>query len=56
MCPGKEYARLEILVFMHNLVRRFKFEKVIADEKIIVDPMPAPAKGLPVRLFPHHAC
>ncbi|CAM8963275.1 unnamed protein product [Rhodiola kirilowii] len=53
MCPGKEYARLEILVFMHNLVRRFKFEKVIADEKIIVDPLPAPAKGLPIRLFPH---
>ncbi|KAF2290127.1 hypothetical protein GH714_003056 [Hevea brasiliensis] len=55
MCPGKEYARLEILVFMHNLVKRFRFEKVIPDEKIIVDPMPMPAKGLPVRLYPHKA-
>ncbi|KAL9150390.1 hypothetical protein ABFS82_12G165300 [Erythranthe guttata] len=53
MCPGKEYARLEILVFMHHLVKRFKWEKVIPDEKIVVDPMPIPAKGLPVRLYPH---
>ncbi|KAL3644268.1 hypothetical protein CASFOL_012200 [Castilleja foliolosa] len=55
MCPGKEYARLEILVFMHHLVRRFKWEKIIPDEKIIVNPMPIPAKGLPVRLYPHKA-
>ncbi|GLT28639.1 hypothetical protein SLA2020_035550 [Shorea laevis] len=55
MCPGKEYARLEILVFMHNLVKRFKLEKILPDEKIVVDPMPIPAKGLPVRLYPHKA-
>ncbi|CAI0553339.1 unnamed protein product [Linum tenue] len=55
MCPGKEYARLEILVFMHNLVKRFKFEKLIPDEKIVVNPIAVPANGLPVRLFPHNA-
>ncbi|XP_028805119.1 beta-amyrin 28-monooxygenase-like [Neltuma alba] len=53
MCPGKEYARLEILVFMHNLVKRFKWQKLLPDEKIIVDPMPIPAQGLPVRLISH---
>ncbi|KAE8673614.1 Beta-amyrin 28-oxidase [Hibiscus syriacus] len=53
MCPGKEYARLEMLVFMHNIVRRFKWKKLVGDEKIIVDPMPMPAKGLPVLLYPH---
>ncbi|XP_044474191.1 beta-amyrin 28-monooxygenase-like [Mangifera indica] len=53
MCPGKEYARLEILVFMHNVVKRFSWEKLISDEKITVDPMPMPSKGLPVRLIPH---
>ncbi|KAG5226208.1 beta-amyrin oxidase [Salix suchowensis] len=55
MCPGKEYARLEILVFMHNLVKRFTFEKLIQDEKIVVNPLPIPEKGLPVRLHPHKA-
>ncbi|KAL8488234.1 hypothetical protein ACS0TY_024039 [Phlomoides rotata] len=54
MCPGKEYARLEILVFMHHLVKRFRWEKMIPDEKIVVNPMPIPAKGLPVRLYPHN--
>ncbi|XP_059317793.1 beta-amyrin 28-monooxygenase-like [Lycium ferocissimum] len=53
MCPGKEYARLEILVFMHHLVKRFKWEKIIPNEKIVVNPMPIPAKGLPVRLYRH---
>nr|AFZ40057.1 cytochrome P450 [Ocimum basilicum] len=55
MCPGKEYARLEILVFMHHLVNKFKWEKIIPDEKIVVDPMPIPAKGLPIRLYPRTA-
>ncbi|XP_050288432.1 beta-amyrin 28-monooxygenase-like [Quercus robur] len=55
MCPGKEYARFEILVFMHNVVKRFNWEKLLPDEKIIVNPMPIPAKGLPVRLIPHIA-
>ncbi|KAL3825524.1 hypothetical protein ACJIZ3_021553 [Penstemon smallii] len=53
MCPGQEYARLEILVFMHHLVKRFKFEKMIPDEKIVANPMSIPAKGLPIRLHPH---
>lgn len=56
MCPGREYARLEILVFIHNLVKRFKWEKVFPHEKFMIDfPMPVPEKGLPVRLYPHKA-
>jgi len=52
MCPGKEYARLEILIFIHNLVTKFKLEKVIPDEKIIYNPSPVPANGLLIRLQP----
>ncbi|XP_058228575.1 beta-amyrin 28-monooxygenase-like isoform X1 [Rhododendron vialii] len=53
MCPGMEYARLEILTFLHNLVTKFRWEKVFPDEKIIIDPIPLPARGLPIRLHPH---
>ena len=53
VCPGKEYARLLILVFMHHIVKRFKWEKVIPNEKTVVDPLPIPQHGLPVRLYPH---
>ncbi|KAF8029053.1 hypothetical protein BT93_E1656 [Corymbia citriodora subsp. variegata] len=53
MCPGKEYARLEILVFMHNLVTKFKLEKVISNEKFIYNPSPVPVEGLLVHLLPY---
>ncbi|CAN4097950.1 unnamed protein product [Withania somnifera] len=53
MCPGKEYARLEVLVFMHNVVKRFKLEKEIPDEKIVFHASPVPVHGLPVRLLSH---
>nr|AOG74851.1 cytochrome P450 [Aquilegia coerulea] len=52
MCPGIEYARLEILIFMHNVVTKFKWEKVFPDEKLCYDPMPMPSKGLPITLHP----
>ncbi|KAI3523842.1 hypothetical protein L1887_02284 [Cichorium endivia] len=54
LCPGKEYARLEILVFIHHLVRKFKLKKVILNEQIVYDKMqPKLAKGLPIHLSPH---
>ncbi|KAK4594881.1 hypothetical protein RGQ29_018567 [Quercus rubra] len=54
ICPGREYARLDILVFIHNVVTRFKWEKVIPDEKINYKPAPNPAEGLPVYLKSHN--
>ncbi|KAF8041128.1 hypothetical protein BT93_B3142 [Corymbia citriodora subsp. variegata] len=52
MCLGKEFARVEMLVFLHNLVNMFDWNMVIPNEKIIYDPMPMPVKGLPIRLRP----
>ncbi|OWM69463.1 beta-amyrin 28-monooxygenase-like [Punica granatum] len=52
MCPGKEYARVQILVFMHNLVIKFRWKKAIPDEKIIYKPLPVPASDLPIRIEP----
>ncbi|KAH6834099.1 hypothetical protein C2S53_016993 [Perilla frutescens var. hirtella] len=53
MCVGKEYARLELLVFMHNVVTRFKLQKAIPNEKIVFYSSPMPAYGLPIHLRSH---
>lgn len=49
-CPGKEYARLAILAFIHNLVKYYKWEVMDPLEKVNGDMMPKPEKGLPIRL------
>jgi len=54
MCLGQEFARLEILVFMHNIVKRFRWDLVIPDEKFKYDPLLEPAKGLAIRLHRSH--
>ncbi|KAF4379350.1 hypothetical protein F8388_013568 [Cannabis sativa] len=50
MCPGKEYTRLAVLTFIHNVVKKFEWELIIPNEKIEGDMMPYPQKGLPIRL------
>ncbi|KAJ7954206.1 Cytochrome P450 family protein [Quillaja saponaria] len=51
-CPGKEYTRFLILIFIHNLVRKLKWEVLFPNEEISGIFMPIPAKGLPIRLQP----
>nr|XP_017228850.1 PREDICTED: beta-amyrin 28-oxidase-like [Daucus carota subsp. sativus] len=51
MCPGKEYARLEILVFLHNIVTKFRLENVSPRKLLHV--FSAPMKGVSLRLIPH---
>ncbi|KAK9153823.1 hypothetical protein Sjap_001303 [Stephania japonica] len=52
MCMGKEFARVEILVFLHNLVLNFRWKLLYPDEVISIDPMPTSPNGLPVYLYP----
>ncbi|KAH9300639.1 hypothetical protein KI387_012222, partial [Taxus chinensis] len=50
MCPGNEFARMVILVFLHNIVKMFEWDLVDVNEKVVVDPFPAPADGMPIKL------
>ncbi|KAL3719747.1 hypothetical protein ACJRO7_004687 [Eucalyptus globulus] len=52
MCLGHEFARINILIFLHNMVTRFKWNVAIPDEAIGYDPMLSPQQGLPLRLLP----
>ncbi|PIA51817.1 hypothetical protein AQUCO_01100593v1 [Aquilegia coerulea] len=54
MCPGREFTRVVIVTFMHNIITKFKWEKILPDEKVIVNPIPTPVKGLPLRLEKHN--
>ncbi|KAK1385120.1 taxadiene 5-alpha hydroxylase [Heracleum sosnowskyi] len=51
VCPGYEFARIEILVAIHYLVTEFTWELGCSDNSYRRDPLPNPAQGLPVKLI-----
>ncbi|XP_059669281.1 beta-amyrin 28-monooxygenase-like [Cornus florida] len=50
--PGKEYSRLVMLIFLHNLVKNFKWEVLAPNENITGTVIPIPGKGFPILLQP----
>ncbi|KAI3849479.1 hypothetical protein MKX03_033771 [Papaver bracteatum] len=57
LCPGKEFVRLEILVFLHHVVRRYKWDRALPanddeQEKLVFKPFPRLSKGLPIHIRP----
>ncbi|GMP31498.1 hypothetical protein CsSME_00005681 [Camellia sinensis var. sinensis] len=50
-CPGNEVAKLEILVFIHHLVNKFRWEVVDPKNGVEYDPFPVPKKGLPAKFL-----
>ncbi|XP_024318460.1 cytochrome P450 716B1 isoform X2 [Brachypodium distachyon] len=50
MCPGNEFARVEIMVAMHYLVRQFRWKIMCKEETYKRDPKPTPSLGLPIKL------
>lgn len=59
LCPGKEFVRLVILVFLHHVVRRYKWDRAPPSsdddehEKLVFRPFPRLTKGLPVHIRAH---
>ncbi|CAN1191970.1 Abscisic acid 8'-hydroxylase CYP707A1 [Linum perenne] len=50
-CPGNELAKLEMLILIHHLVTKFRWE-VVGDESGTQNcPFPVPMNGLPARFW-----
>ncbi|XP_058111100.1 beta-amyrin 28-monooxygenase-like [Magnolia sinica] len=50
MCIGNEFARVETLTIVHNMIMNFEWSEVNPDEMITCQPMPYPSMGLPIRI------
>ncbi|KAF5754347.1 putative taxadiene 5-alpha-hydroxylase [Helianthus annuus] len=54
LCAGYQLAKLNILVFMHYVVTRYDWSLVYPDEPVVMDPLPFPSKGMPIKISPKH--
>ncbi|XP_022962256.1 abscisic acid 8'-hydroxylase 3-like [Cucurbita moschata] len=50
-CPGNDLAKLEILIMIHHLVTKFRWELAGQKDGIEHGPFPVPRDGLPIRLW-----
>ncbi|KAH9316089.1 hypothetical protein KI387_024716, partial [Taxus chinensis] len=49
-CPGNQLAQTEILIFIHHLTTKFRWEILGTDNEIEYSPFPIPKQGLPMRV------
>ncbi|XP_076950414.1 abscisic acid 8'-hydroxylase CYP707A1-like [Bidens hawaiensis] len=50
-CPGNELAKLEMLIMVHHLVTRYRWEVEGSESGIQYGPFPMPMHGLPARFY-----
>ncbi|XP_022772191.1 abscisic acid 8'-hydroxylase 4-like isoform X2 [Durio zibethinus] len=50
-CPGNELAKLQMLIVIHHLVCKFRWEVVGSQSGIQYGPFPVPLQGLPTRFW-----
>lgn len=50
-CPGNELAKLEMLIMIHHLVTKFRWELVGTQNRVQHSPFPVPLQGLPARFW-----
>lgn len=50
-CPGNELAKLEILILVHHLVTKFRWEVVGSQSGVEYGPFPVPQQGLPAKFW-----
>ncbi|KAG8368375.1 hypothetical protein BUALT_Bualt15G0039000 [Buddleja alternifolia] len=50
-CPGNELAKVEMLILIHHLVTKFRWEVVGPQRTVQYSPFPVPHNGLPARFW-----
>ncbi|KAK6916448.1 Cytochrome P450 [Dillenia turbinata] len=50
-CPGNELAKLEMLIMIHHVVTKLRYEVVGSQNGIQYGPFPVPQHGLPVKFW-----
>ncbi|KAK0604952.1 hypothetical protein LWI29_021244 [Acer saccharum] len=50
-CPGNEVAKLEILILIHHLVNKYRWEVVESRNGVQCNPYPIPWRGLPAKFW-----
>ncbi|CAM6037136.1 unnamed protein product [Sphagnum compactum] len=50
ICPGIEFARTEMVVFLHHLVLNYEWSMIDPFEKMTMNPLPTFQKGLQLRI------
>ncbi|KAL1347827.1 hypothetical protein HN51_023848 [Arachis hypogaea] len=52
VCAGYQLAKINILILVHYVVTRYEWFLLHPQEPIIMDPLPLPSLGMPIRIFP----
>lgn len=50
-CPGNELAKLDMLILIHHLVTKFRWETIGHSNAVQYCPFPVPQQGLPARFW-----
>ncbi|KAI3460233.1 hypothetical protein Pfo_016896 [Paulownia fortunei] len=50
-CPGNELAKLEMIILVHHIASKFRYELVGSESGIQYGPFPVPLQGLPARFW-----
>ncbi|KAL3515279.1 hypothetical protein ACH5RR_022181 [Cinchona calisaya] len=50
-CPGNELAKLEMLIMIHHLVTKYRWEVVGSKGEVQYSPFPVPLDGLPAKFY-----
>ncbi|WOG91810.1 hypothetical protein DCAR_0311064 [Daucus carota subsp. sativus] len=52
LCAGHQLAKINILIFVHYVVMQYDWSLLNPNEPVIMDPLPIPSQGMPVKISP----